>query len=224
METHGFHPSFPRRTAQFAQLVTARQNRREKTSLKCCMATAPPSLVRLPVQNVERSTSTFQRGAAARVDAGAIPDLHQNAVFTKRKVGGLSRKQVPPKGGQGTIGPLRRFFSPFSALSQKREPQAMGFWLTERIHASAASRTPLVERKGAVGDWTRPRHSRDSASASAKNDRPSFPASPSPPTRQPTNSPRPPSQVYIIILRSTLHPAPHGRSGTPAPTGRRQNP
>ena len=155
METHGFHPSFPRRTAQIVPPVTARQNRREKTSLTCCMAASPPSLVRLPVQNVERCTPTFQSGAAAKREAGAIPDLHQNAVFTKRKVGGLSCKQVSPKGGQGTIGPLRRFFGDFSALSQKREPQAMGFWLTERIHASAASRTALVERKEAVGDRTR---------------------------------------------------------------------
>ena len=87
VETHGFHPSFPRRTAQFAQLVTARQNRREKTSLKCCMATAPPSLVRLPVQNVGDIASTFQSGAAAKREAGTIPDLHQNAFLTTRVAG-----------------------------------------------------------------------------------------------------------------------------------------
>ena len=119
-ETHGFKTSFPRRTAQIVPPVTARQNRREKTSLKCCMATAPPSLVRLPVQNVERCTPTFQSGAAAKREAGAIPDLHQNAVFTKRKVGAVSRNQVPPKGGQGTIGPLRRFFSPFLSAGGKK--------------------------------------------------------------------------------------------------------
>ena len=90
------------------------------------MATAPPSLVRLPVQNVERCTPTFQSGAAARVEAGAIPDLHQNAVFTKRKVGGLSRKQVPPKGGQGTIGPLRRFFGDFLSLVKESYPSETG--------------------------------------------------------------------------------------------------
>ena len=116
----GVMDSFPRRTAQIVPLVTARQNRREKTSLKCCMATAPPSLVRLPVQNVERCTPPFQSGAAAKREAGAIPDLHQNAVFTKRKVGGLSRKQVPPKGGQGTMGPLRRFFSSFLSAGGKK--------------------------------------------------------------------------------------------------------
>jgi hypothetical protein len=117
------------------------------------MATAPPSLVRLPVQNVERCTPTFQRGAAAKREAGAMPDLHQNAVFTKRKVGGVSRKQVPPKGGQGTIGPLRRFLVLFVALDKKCPPEAI---------QSAVLR-------------------RDSVSASAKNDRPSFPASPLPP-------------------------------------------
>ena len=80
METHGFHPSFPRRTAQITSPYTARQNRREKTSLKCCMAASPPSLVRLPVQNVERCTPTFQSGAAAKRGVGTTPDLHQNAV------------------------------------------------------------------------------------------------------------------------------------------------
>ena len=169
METHGFHPSFPRRTAQMTPPYTARKNWRVESSLTCCMVSSPPSLVRLPVQNVERCTPTFQRGAAAKREAGTTPDLHQNAVFYKTQGRGVSCKQVPPKGGQGTIGPLRRFFGDFSALSQKREPQAMGFWLTERIHASAASRTALVERKEAVGDRTSLRHSRECVSASGMN-------------------------------------------------------
>ena len=116
VETHGFHPSFPRRTTQPAAVFTARQNRREKTSPKCCMAASTNPLDRSLLQNVEVCTPTFQSGAAAKREAGTTPDLHQNAVFTKRTVGGVSCKQVSPKGGQGTIGSLRRFFGDFLSL------------------------------------------------------------------------------------------------------------
>ena len=121
VETHGFHPSFPRRTTQPAAVFTARQNRREKTSPKCCMAASTNPLGRSLLQNVEVCTPTFQSGAAAIVEAGTTPDLHQNAVFTKRKVGGVSCKQVSPKGGQGTIGSLRRFFPVFLSDGGKKD-------------------------------------------------------------------------------------------------------
>ena len=80
-ETNGFKTSFPRSTAQLALDFTARQNRRAETSPKCSMAAAPNPLSRLPVQNAEVCTPTFQNGAAARVGAGTTPDFHQNAVF-----------------------------------------------------------------------------------------------------------------------------------------------
>ena len=73
----GVMDSFPRRTSQIVPLVTARQNRREETSPKCCMVSSPPSLVRLPVQNVERCTPTFQSGAAARVGVKTILHLRR---------------------------------------------------------------------------------------------------------------------------------------------------
>jgi hypothetical protein len=41
-------------------------------------------LSRLLLKNVERSTSTFQSGAAAKREAGTTPDLHQNAVLEKQ--------------------------------------------------------------------------------------------------------------------------------------------
>ena len=63
--------------------------------------------------------------------------------------------------GQGTIGSLRRFFSSFSALSQKHDPQAMRFWLTERIQRAQRVGHSLVERKEAVGDWTRQQKGRE---------------------------------------------------------------
>ena len=117
-ETHGFKTSFPRSTAQLALDFTARQNRREKTSLTCCMATAPPSLVRLPVQNVERCTPTFQSGAAARVKAGTIPDLHQNAVLSKRAAASTALGQGSPcKEGWKPWFP-RAFLVTFAALGK----------------------------------------------------------------------------------------------------------
>ena len=91
-ETHGFKTSFPRRTAQFTQASTARKNWCVETFLKCCMVSSSPSLVRLPLQNVEHDASTFQSGAAAKIEAGATPDLHQNAVIKNNAEGRRDHK------------------------------------------------------------------------------------------------------------------------------------
>ena len=50
-------------------------------------------------------------------------------------------------GGQGTIGPLRRFFGDFSVTPKKYEPTAMDFWLVERIQRAQASRTSAGGKK-----------------------------------------------------------------------------
>ncbi len=103
---------------------------------------ASPPLVRLPIQNVEAEAPTFQSGAAAKREAGTISYLHQKR-FTSHSArqGVLLTKKYGVQGGQGTIGPLRRFFSEFSALSQKRERWRDGFLADGAHPASAASRT-----------------------------------------------------------------------------------
>ena len=118
----GVMDSFPRSTAQLALDFTARQNRRAETSPRCWMAVSTYPLSRSLLQNVERCTSTFLSRAAARVGAEAIPDLHQNAVLINEKQGVLLTKTVTHKGGQGTIGPLRRFFGDFLSLVKESYP------------------------------------------------------------------------------------------------------
>ena len=61
------------------------------------MAVSTYPLSRLPLQNVERCTPTFQSGAAARVGAETIPDLHQNAVLIDEKQEVLLAEEYRPK-------------------------------------------------------------------------------------------------------------------------------
>ena len=54
-------------------------------------------------------------------------------------------KAEPRKGVKGPLVPCGVSLVTFPLLSQKYEPTAMDFWLTERTHASAASRASLVK-------------------------------------------------------------------------------
>ncbi len=105
------------------------------------MAVSTYPLSRLPLQNVERCTSTFESWAAARVGAETIPDLHQNAVLIDEKQEVLLAEEYRPKEVKEPLVPCGVSFPLFF---------------------------PLVERKEAVGDRTGRRQSRESVSASAK--------------------------------------------------------
>ena len=62
---------------------------------------------------------------------------------------------LPDKGGQGTIGPLRRFFGDFSASVPKIRADGDGF-LADRAHTCERSESGFAgERKLPVGDWAR---------------------------------------------------------------------
>ncbi len=54
-------------------------------------------------------------------------------------------KAEPRKEVKGPLVPCGASLVTFPLLSQKYEPTAMDFWLTERTHASAASRASLVK-------------------------------------------------------------------------------
>ncbi len=141
VETHGFHPSFPRSTAQLALDFTARQNRRAETSLTCCMAAAPNPLSRLPVQNVEVCTPTFQSGAAAKREAGTIPDLHQNAVFKTK-----SKAFFVPKTTAQRRSRNHRFLAAFLSRLSFR-------WWKERRPSETGQAIPLAGTVGVHYSW-----------------------------------------------------------------------
>ena len=82
-------------------------------SPKCCMVSSSPSLVRLPAQNVECFSPTFLSGAAARVEAGTIPDLRQNAVFQRKRSGRRAPKTAAQRGSRDHRS-LAAFLFPFS--------------------------------------------------------------------------------------------------------------
>ena len=123
----------------------ARQNRREETSPKCCMAASTNPLVRLPVQNAEVCTSTFQSGAAAKREAGTTPDFHQNAIFTERKVEVFRANRCRPKGVKGPSVPCGVSLVTFPLCPKNASACAMGFWLTERIQRAQRVGHSLVK-------------------------------------------------------------------------------
>ena len=125
----------------------ARQNRREETSPKCCMAASTNPLVRLPVQNAEVCTSTFQSGAAAKREAGTTPDFHQNAIFTERKVEVFRANRCRPKGVKGPSVPCGVSLVTFPLCPKNASACAMGFWLTERIQRAQRVGHSLVKER-----------------------------------------------------------------------------
>ena len=101
----GVMDSFPRRTTQFVMSCTARKNWFVETSPKCSMAAATIPLSRSPLQNVEDGTPIFLSGAAAKREAGTIPDLHQNAVLKVNSRGCFAVKSNRPKEVKGPLVP-----------------------------------------------------------------------------------------------------------------------
>ena len=101
----GVMDSFPRRTTQFVMSCTARKNWFVETSPKCSMAAATIPLSRSPLQNVEDGTPIFLSGAAAKREAGTIPDLHQNAVLKVKSRGCFAARSNRPKEVKGPLVP-----------------------------------------------------------------------------------------------------------------------
>ena len=78
----------------------------------------------------------------------------------------LGRQLLQDNGGQGTIGPLRRFFGDFSASVPKIRAEGDGF-LADRAHTCERSESGFAgERKLLVEDRTRRQYGRECVSAS----------------------------------------------------------
>ena len=105
-------------------------------------------LSRSLLQNVERSTSTFQSGAAARVGVGTTPDLHQNAVLINEKRGAKRPQNCRSKGVKGPWVPCGVSFPSFPLCPKNASAGAMGFWLTERIQRAQRVGHSLVKERG----------------------------------------------------------------------------
>ena len=128
--------------------MLSRENRRVETSLKCCMTFRTPSLVRLPLQNIEASAPTFLSGAAAKRGAKSHttfpPRKDEIPISCGGKVVCLSAHRSR-KGVKGPLVPCGVSFPSFPLCPKNASAGAMGFWLTERIQRAQRVGHSLVK-------------------------------------------------------------------------------
>ena len=118
VETHGFHPSFTRLNPSNVGSAYIANRNAVTSGWKCCTA-ATSLFAAAPLKNVGAGTSTVCKSERLSGLEGSQCNILPRKDAVPIRVAGncpcLSAHR-PRKGGQGTMGALRRFFGDFLSL------------------------------------------------------------------------------------------------------------